>query len=256
MTPVALVTGASRGIGRAVALELAAAGYAIVANYRQAADAALALQKAITERGGTCELARADVSVSEDRQALLAFCRERMGRLDLLVNNAGVGPEKRLDVLEATEESWDRVLNINLKGPYFLTQAAACWMLEQVRAGTLATGRIVFISSVSAFASSINRGEYCVSKAGLSMASAVWAHRLAGTGVVVFEVRPGIIDTDMITKVREDYVRRIAAGLIPQNRFGRPEDVAQAVRAIAEGRFDYATGAVLDVSGGFQLHRL
>lgn len=256
MKPVALVTGAGRGIGRAIALELAEAGYAVVANYRQSAEAAASLQRAVAGRGGSCELARGDVAVAEDRAAMLDFCRQRMGRLDMLVNNAGVAPEKRLDVLEATEESFDRVLGINLKGPYFLTQAAARWMLEQIGAGTLAVGRIVFITSVSAFASSTNRGEYCISKAGLSMAAAVWAHRLAGAGVVVFEVRPGIIDTDMVAKVKEDYDRRIAGGLIPQQRWGHPEDVARAVRAIAEGRLDYSTGTVLDVSGGFQLPRL
>lgn len=256
MTPVALVTGAGRGIGRGIALELAAGGYAVVANYRQDAEAAAGLEREIRKRGGTCELARGDVGVAEDRDSLLQFCRDKMGRLDLLVNNAGVAPEKRVDLLETTEASFDRQMQVNLKGPYFLTQAAAKWMLDQRRAGTLAVGRIVFITSVSAFAVASTRGEYFIAKSGLARAAALWAYHLAGQGILVFDVRPGIIETDMVTPVKDYYNRRIAAGMIPQNRWGQPADVGQAVRAIAEGRLDYSAGAVLDVSGGFQLQPL
>jgi NAD(P)-dependent dehydrogenase (short-subunit alcohol dehydrogenase family) len=256
MTPVALITGASRGIGRGISLELAASGYAVVANYRSDAAAAESLQHTIQEQGGRCELARGDISLPADRAALLQFCRERMGRLDLLVNNAGVAPEVRVDLLETTEESFDRQVAVNLKGPYFLTQAAARWMLEQRRAGTLEVGRIVFITSVSAFAVSTVRGEYFVVKAGLAMTAALWANHLAPHGILVYDVRPGIVETDMVAKVKDYYNRRIGEGMIPQNRWGQPEDVGRAVRAIAEGRLDYSAGAVLDVSGGFQLQRL
>jgi 3-oxoacyl-[acyl-carrier protein] reductase len=256
MIPVALITGAGRGIGRGIAVEVAAAGYAVAANYRKDASAAGELQKMIRERGGICELVPGDVGVAEDRKGLLAFCRERFGRLDLLVNNAGMAPEKRVDLLETTEESFDRQMQVNLKGPYFLTQAAAQWMLEQRRAGTLKVARIVFITSVSAASVAALRGEYFISKAGLAMAASLWACKLASDGIVVFDVRPGIIETDMVVPAKEYYNRRIAEGMIPQNRWGQPEDVGRAVRAIAEGFLDYSTGAVIEVSGGFQLHKL
>ena len=186
----------------------------------------------------------------EDRKALIDFCREKFGRLDLLVNNAGMAPRVRADLLEASEESYDEVMTANLKGPYFLTQLAARWMVQRQ------AGRIVFIGSISAYASSPNRGEYCVSKAGLGMATTLFAHRLARDGITVFEVRPGITLTDMVTPVKEKYDRLIAEGLLPQPRMGRPSDVAKAVRAIADGLLDYSTGQVIDVDGGFRLRTL
>jgi len=256
MTPVALITGAGRGIGRGIALELATAGYAIVANYRGNQTAAEQLQKDIRGRGGVCELARGDVSVAADRAAMLTVCRERFGRLDLLVNNAGVAPDVRVDLLETTEASFDNQIAVNTKGPYFLTQATARWMIEQRQAGTLTAGRIVFITSVSAFAAATTRGEYFIAKSGLAMAAKIWALHLAERGILVFDVRPGIIETDMVEKVKDYYNRRIAEGMIPQNRWGQPEDIGKAVRAIAEGLLDYSAGAVIDVSGGFQLQRL
>jgi NAD(P)-dependent dehydrogenase (short-subunit alcohol dehydrogenase family) len=167
-----------------------------------------------------------------------------------LVNNAGIAPPERRDILEATEESFDVVMATNLKGPYFLTQAAARWMAER------GSGRIVFVTSISAYAVSVNRGEYCVSKAGLSMAAALYAARLAPCGVKVFEVRPGIIRTDMISKVEKAYEQRIAEGLLPERRLGEPSDVARPVRAIADGLLDYCAGQVLDVDGGFHLRTL
>jgi len=242
--PVVIITGASRGIGRGIALELASS-HQVIATYRGRRDAAESLQAATG-----AEIFQCDVSSAADRAALINFARERFSRLDLLVNNAGMAPRQRRDILEATEESFDEVLATNLKGPYFLTQLAARWMVEQGR------GRIVFVTSMSSYTASVNRGEYCVSKAGLSMAVALWAARLAGSGVKVFEVRPGIIRTDMIAAVEKMYEERIAGGLLPQRRMGEPRDVALAVRAIAEGRLDYSTGQVLNVDGGFHLRIL
>jgi 3-oxoacyl-[acyl-carrier protein] reductase len=242
--PTAIVTGASRGIGRAIAVELART-HRVVATFKAQRDAAEALR---AEAG--VEILKCDIGSRADRQALIAFARERFGRLDLLVNNAGIAPRERRDILEATEESFDEVISTNLKGPYFLTQLAARWMAAE------GTGRIVFVTSVSAYAASVNRGEYCISKAGLSMAASLWAGRLAACGVKVFEIRPGIIRTDMIAAVEEEYEEKIAAGLLPQRRMGTPQDVAQAVRAIAGGLLDYSTGQVINVDGGFHLRSL
>ena len=242
--PVAIVTGASRGIGRAIAVELART-HSVIGTYRIRRDAAESLA---AETGA--EIRACDVASALDRQALIDFARDRFGRLDLLVNNAGMAPRVRRDILEATEESFDEVMTANLKGPYFLTQLAARWMAER------AQGRIVFITSISAYTASVNRGEYCISKAGLAMAVALWAQRLAGCGVKVFEIRPGIIRTDMIAAVEKVYEEKIAAGLLPQRRMGEPQDVALAVRAIAGGLLDYSTGQALNVDGGFHLRGL
>ncbi len=242
--PVAIVTGASRGIGRGIAAELAR-DHRVVATYRGRLDAAESLK---AETG--CEIFRCDISNGADRRALIDFTREKFGRLDLLVNNAGIAPRERRDVLEATEESFDELIATNLKGPHFLTQLAANWMREQ------GSGRIVFVTSISAYTSSVNRAEYCISKAGASMSAQVYADRLAPEGVLVFEIRPGIIATDMIEKVRAKYEEKIAGGLLPQRRMGTPEDVAKAVRAIADGLLDYCAGQVLDVDGGFHLRTL
>ena len=217
--PAALVTGASRGIGRAIALDLAAAGYAVAANYRQDRSAAESLREQISSSGGRCEPVQADIAQPADRRRLVDFCTEQFGRLDLLVNNAGQAPARRLDLLEATQDSFDHMVSVNLKGPYFLTQQVANWMLRQLQAGTLPAARIVFITSLSAYTTSTNRGDYCVSKAGLSMAAALYADRLAGSGIVVLEVRPGIIQTDMVAAVKELYGKKIAEGLVPQRRW-------------------------------------
>lgn len=254
--PVALVTGASRGIGRAIALELAAAGYAVAANYRQDRAAAESLRGEIEARGGACEPAQGDISQPAERDRVVQLCQEKFGRLDLLVNNAAQAPARRADILEATSESFDHMMSVNLKGPYFLTQRVANWMLRLLEQKAIPAGRMVFITSLSAYTTSINRGDYCISKAGLSMAAALFADRLAGSGLVVVEIRPGIILTDMVAPVKEVYDKKIAEGLVPQRRWGYPDDVARAVRAVAEGRFDFSTGAQIDVSGGFQLHRL
>jgi len=242
--PGSIVTGASREIGRAIATELAKT-HDVIGTYRGRRDAAEQLRD---ETG--CEIVRCDVSSRADREALVKFARERFPCLDLLVNNAGMGPRERRDLLETTEESFDELISTNLKGPHFLTQSAARWMAER------GEGRIVFITSISSYTASVNRGEYCISKAGLSMSVALYAERLAECGVKVFEIRPGIIRTDMIARVEKVYEEKIAAGLLPQRRMGEARDVAQAVRAIADGLLDYSTGQVLNVDGGFHLRSL
>lgn len=241
---VAIVTGASRGIGRGIAKELVRT-HKVIGTYKGRRDAAESLRD---ETGA--DILQCDVASAEDRKALIEYARERYGRLDLLVNNAGMAPRERRDILEATEESFDELIETNLKGPYFLTQLAARWMAGR------AAGRIVFVTSISAYTASSNRGEYCLSKAALSMAVALWAQRLAGCGVKVFEIRPGIVRTDMISQVEKLYDERIAGGLLPQRRMGEPKDVALAVRAIADGLLDYSTGQVLNVDGGFHLRSL
>ena len=200
---------------------------------------------------------RADVSSDADRAGLVKAVKDEFGRCDMLVNNAGVAPLKRVDLLEATEESFDRVLGINLKGPYFLTQLVAKWMIEQQKAVSR-TGayRIVNIGSMSSYTSSPARGEYCISKAGVSMMTMLYADRLAEFGIGVFEIRPGIIETDMTSVVKEKYDKLIAEGITPIKRWGQPEDVAKAVSAIAEGKLDFSTGQVINVDGGFHLRRL
>ncbi len=186
----------------------------------------------------------------------MASVRERFGRLDVLVNNAGVAPAARADILEAGEDSFDRVIAINLKGPYFLTQLVARWMVEQHKADAAWRGAIVNISSVSATEASINRGDYCVSKAGVAMATQLWAHRLAEFGIAVYEVRPGIIHTDMSAPVADKYDRLVANGLTVENRWGEPDDVGRAVTMLARGDLTYATGNVLNIDGGLTLRRL
>jgi NAD(P)-dependent dehydrogenase (short-subunit alcohol dehydrogenase family) len=245
--PTAIVTGGSRGIGRAIATELAKS-HRVIATWRGRKEAADALRE---ETG--CEIFQCDISSGEDRAALLAFARQRFKRLDLLVNNAGMAPRERRDLLEATEESFDELISTNLKGPHFLTQQAARWMVETTEGSA---GRIVFVTSISAYTASVNRGEYCISKAALSMTVALYAQRLAELGIKVFEIRPGIIRTDMIAKVEKAYDEKIAAGLLPQRRMGQASDVAKAVRAIADGLLDYSTGQILNVDGGFSLRSL
>jgi len=255
--PATIVTGASRGIGKAIAKELASLGFNLIINhfdFNSAGQAdeskAIQTQNEIAELGAECAAIRSDVSSPKDRNSLVALAKSKFGRCDMLVNNAGVAPLKRIDLLEATEESFDELIAANLKGPYFLSQQAARWMVEQKE------GRIVFVTSVSSYAASVNRGEYCVSKAGLSMAVALFATRLAAENVKVFEIRPGIVRTDMIAAVEKVYEERIAGGLLPQWRMGEPGDVALAVRAIADGLLDYSTGQVLNVDGGFHLRSL
>jgi NAD(P)-dependent dehydrogenase (short-subunit alcohol dehydrogenase family) len=242
--PTCIVTGASRGIGRAIATELAKT-HSLIGTYRGRRDAAESLRE---ETG--CEIFQCDVGSHDDRTALIRFAKEHFENLDLLVNNAGMAPRERRDLLEATEDSFDELITTNLKGPHFLTQEAARWMTPR------GSGRIAFVTSISSYTASVNRGEYCISKAGLSMSVALYAQRLAGCGIQVFEIRPGVIRTDMIAKVEQVYEEKIAGGLLPQRRMGEGTDVAKAVRAIADGLLDYSTGQVLNVDGGFHLRSL
>jgi 3-oxoacyl-[acyl-carrier protein] reductase len=255
----ALVTGASRGIGRGIAIELARAGCRVAINYAgnaKAADEALALVRAA---GGDGFTVQGDIAIAADRARLIAETVKQFGRLDLLVNNAGVAPTVRADLLDAGEESFDRLFAINLKGPFFLTQLATKQMLQQAPDAGGARGRIVNITSISAYTASINRGDYCMVKAGLAMMTKLFADRLATDGINVYEIRPGVIATDMTGGVKEKYDKLILQderGITPIRRWGQPEDVGRAVRAIMEDRFPFSTGAVFDVDGGFHLHRL
>lgn len=272
MNPVAIITGASRGIGRGIALELAAVGFDLVincaTNITAARDTVSDCISAGADSGQAtrAEVCRADISMRTGRQRLLAFARKRFGRLNLLVNNAGVAPLNRADLLEANESSFDRVLRINLKGPYFLTQLAAKWMVQQTGTGRTKKGdapshpayapKIITISSISAATASVNRGDYCISKAGLAMMTSLYASRLAEHGIQVFEIRPGIIATDMTAPVREKYDRLINDGLSPIKRWGSPGDVGKTVSAIALGLLPFSTGEVIHVDGGFHVSRL
>ena len=236
---VALVTGGSRGIGLGIAQALRHEGFAV----------------AICGTRPTCDLkeffyCQCDVGDAGARARLLDAMRQKFGRLDVLVNNAGVAPPVRADILEASEESFDYLIRTNLKGPYFLTQAVAKWMIEQK------TGCIINISSISATVASVNRGDYCISKAGVAMASQLWAARLGEFGIPVYEVRPGVIKTDMTAAVTAKYDKLLRDGLAIQRRWGLPEDVGKAVAALARGDFPYSTGAVLMVDGGLTIQRL
>ncbi len=266
MHPLALITGASRGLGRGIAQELAKIGYDLVLNFvrdqaaaQRSATDCLAAAKA-AGHDIRVEICQADISSAADRDRLIGFARAQFPHLALLVNNAGVAPLERADLLEATEASFDRVVSINVKGPYFLTQLAAQWMIEHVKTLTAeqVSGRpkIVTISSISAYTASVNRGEYCVAKAALSMLTPLYACRLAEYGINVYEIRPGIIATGMTAPVQAKYDKLIAEGLTPIKRWGTPEDVGKAVAAIAQDLFPFSTGEVINVDGGFHLRRL
>jgi 3-oxoacyl-[acyl-carrier protein] reductase len=257
MNPAALITGGSRGIGRGIALALARAGWNLLINFRSNEQAARDTAKECAAYNIHAEIVQGDVAVAADRALLIQTMREKFGRLDLLVNNAGVAPNERTDILEAKEESFDRLININTKGPYFLTQAAARWMIDQSKSNPdQPRPQIVTISSISAYTASISRGDYCVSKAGLSMMTKLFAARLAEHGINVFEIRPGIIATDMTAGVKEKYDALIAKGLSPIARWGTPEDIGKAVVAIATRSFPFSTGEVINVDGGFHLRIL
>jgi len=255
-SPVALVTGGSRGIGRGVSLALARDGYVVLVNYNVNIDAAEETRHLIEKAGGRAEICQGDISFREHRDLLLDHCMEHLGRLDLLVNNAGVGPPQRVDLIELPEHNYDLVMNVNLKASFFLTQSVAKLMIRQIEQKEIPTARIVNISSISAYTASVNRAEYCLAKAGISMATKLWASRLAPHGIGVYEIRPGIIETDMTSGVQKKYDQLIANGLTPIKRWGTPDDVGRAVAAIARGDFPFSTGEVFNVDGGFHLRTL
>jgi NAD(P)-dependent dehydrogenase (short-subunit alcohol dehydrogenase family) len=252
----AIVTGGSRGIGRAIALELGRLGYAVVVNYAKQADAGHDVADQINSGGGMALAVQGDVGAADDRTRLVRAALDRFGRLDLLVNNAGITSVGRKDLLEATEDGWDRVFATNLKGPFFLAQLAANEMIRLIRAKTIPNGKIINVSSISAYAVSTNRADYCMTKAAMGTMTVLLAQRLAQEGIGVFEVCPGVIQSDMTAPVKEEYDRLIAEGLSPIRRWGQPEDVARAVAAIVLDYFPFSTGQRIDVDGGFHIRTL
>jgi 3-oxoacyl-[acyl-carrier protein] reductase len=252
----ALVTGASRGIGRAIALALAGQAWEVVINYLSQREAALQTLAQVEAAGGRGICVQADIAKAADRQRLLETALAAFGQLDLLVNNAGMAPRQRVDLFEVEEASYDEVMAANLKGPFFLTQQVARRMVGWAEAGLVDRPKIINIGSVSAYTSSLNRAEYCLSKAGLGMLTMLFADRLAGVGINVYEIRPGIIQTDMTQKVQARYDHLISEGVMPIKRWGQPEDVARAVLAIVEDLLPFSTGEVINVDGGFHLRRL
>ena len=255
--PVAVITGASRGIGRAVAVSLASEGFDIAAIARTIDSEGMEiLAREVEKRKMEFFPIGLDISCTECQVEVVSNILDRYGRIDLLVNNAGVAPLQRNDLLDMTLESYERVMNINLKGPVFFAQKIAkemIWLQQQL---SDYNPIIVFISSVSATHSSTNRAEYCVSKAGLSMAATIFADRLSGENIRVFEVRPGIIQTDMTAKIKDKYDKLINEGLVPQKRWGLPDDIGKAVASISRGDWDFSTGMVFEISGGLNINKL
>lgn len=241
----AVITGSSRGIGLGIAKELLKKDFTVILSARKESTE---IQKIMSEYKDKVFFVPCDISVMKDVENLVSEVEEKFGKIDLLVNNAGVAPKERKDILELSPEEFDYVLDINLKGTFFVTQKFVPLLNNK--------SRIVNISSMSAYTASLNRGEYCISKAGISMITKLYAARLAEYGISVFEVRPGIIETDMTSKVKEKYEKMIAEGLTPIKRMGQPEDIGKCVVSIAEGNFDFCTGTVIDCDGGFNVRCL
>jgi len=255
--PVAVITGASRGIGRAIAIALASEGFDIAAIARSTDSEGMGILNAEIEKlGAEFFPVGLDISCTTCQTEVVTNILDRYGRIDFLVNNAGVAPLQRNDLLEMTEESYNRVMNINLRGPFFFAQKIAREMLYLRDQISDYKPVIIFITSVSAALSSTNRAEYCMSKAGLSMASSLFADRLSKENIRVFEIRPGIIQTDMTLKVKDKWDRKINEGRVPQNRWGVPDDVGKAIASIARGDWDFSTGMVFEISGGLNIHKL
>lgn len=256
MNKVAFITGGSRGIGFGIASHLAKVGFDLAINGVREESAVADALADLRKSGSDVIYVRGNLASSSDRKDMIAKVKKHFGRLNILVNNAGMAPRERRDILEATEESFDEVLSTNLKGTYFLTQSAANWMVEQKKSNTGFEGAIINVSSISATVASINRGEYCVSKAGLSMTTQLFATRLGEFNIPVFEVRPGVISTDMTAGAKEKYDKLIGEGLTVQRRWGLPDDVGKVVAALASGSFPYSTGQVIMVDGGLTIPRL
>lgn len=261
MLPTALITGGTRGIGLGIAAALAKQGWQLALNGVRPQEQVESVLSNLRQLGANVAYCRGDISSAADREAMLDEVRAQFGCLHLLVNNAGIAPKTRLDLLETTPESWDSVINTNLRGTFFLTQAAAKWMIEQktkINGSSFVppVWSIVNISSISATVASINRGEYCVAKAGLTMVTQLFAARLGANGIMVYEIRPGITKTDMTAAVTDKYDKLIASGLTVQPRWGLPDDIGKAVAALARGDFPYSTGQVFTIDGGLTLPRL
>lgn len=252
----ALVTGGSRGIGRGICVELARLGYAVAVNYATRPDAAEEVVAEITGAGGRAVAVRGDVGSAGDRPTLVRAALDEFGRLDVLVNNAGITSQGRKDLLEATEESWNVVFDTNLKGPFFLSQLAAREMIRLIGEKKIPDGKIINVSSISAYAVSTNRADYCMTKAAAGMMTRLFAQRLADEGIRVYEICPGVIESDMTAPVKDKYDRLIAEGLWPIRRWGQPSDVAKAVAAIVSDYFPFSTGERINVDGGFHIRSL
>lgn len=256
MNKAALITGGSRGIGFGIATQLAVNGFDLAINGTRSENEVEDVLKKLKDYGNDVIYCRGDISSATDRENIFQQLERHYKKLNILVNNAGVAPKERKDILDATEESFDRVLFTNLKGPYFLTQKAANWMIAQKKDDPEFTASIINISSVSATVASVNRGEYCISKAGISMATQLFAVRMGEYDIPVFEVRPGIIETDMTSGVKEKYDKLIGDGICVQKRWGQPHDVGKVVASLAKGDFMYSTGQVIMVDGGMTIPRL
>lgn len=256
MRKVALVTGGSRGIGYGIAKHLASHGFDMAINGVRPVAAVEHIIESIKQSGVDAIYCQGDIARREDRERILHEVEKHYNRLNVLVNNAGIAPRERRDILTAGEESFDEVISTNLKGPYFLTQAAANWMIRQKESDKDFTGCIINITSMSATVASVNRGEYCISKAGLSMVTSLFAVRLGEYDIPVYEIRPGIISTDMTAGTKEKYDRMIGEGLCLQKRWGLPDDIGKMVGALAAGSFPYSTGQVFMADGGLTIQRL
>jgi NAD(P)-dependent dehydrogenase (short-subunit alcohol dehydrogenase family) len=254
---VAIVTGSSRGIGRGIVLALAERNWDTVINYRGNRQAAEGTQEAVKAQQVNSIVVQGNVASAEDREKLVQATANEFGRIDLLVNNAGMGPRQRVDMLEVGEGSYDEVMTTNLKGPFFLTQRVANEMIQLIEEEKISSPKIVNVGSISAYTSSPARAEYCISKAGMGMMTLLWADRLAEYGINVYEIRPGIIATDLTSVVKDKYDRLILEeGITPVRRWGQPEDIGKAVVAIAEGLLPFSTGEIINVDGGFHISRL
>jgi 3-oxoacyl-[acyl-carrier protein] reductase len=251
-----LITGGTRGIGLGIARALARDGWDLLLSGQRKLDEVSTVLGELEKLGTNVDYVAGNIAEPNDRSAIIACARKRYGTVNALVNNAGRAPRVRADIIDATQESFEEVLRTNLEGPYFLTQAIARDMLERVRTDSTFRAAIVFVTSVSAQMISINRGDYCMSKAALAMAASLFAVRLAPHGIPVYDVRPGVIATDMTSAVKETYDRRIADGLVPEARWGQPDDVGRTVCALLRGDLPYATGSVIHVDGGLSLPRL
>jgi 3-oxoacyl-[acyl-carrier protein] reductase len=256
MKKVALITGGSRGIGYGIAQQLAQNGFDLAINGTRSLNEVDSALQRLKDFGNDAIYCRGNISSSAERENIIHQVREHYGGLHVLINNAGIAPKERKDILYATEESFDEVVSTNLKGTYFLTQMAANWMIEQAKTDQEFTGCIINISSISATVVSVNRGEYCISKAGISMVTQLFAARLGEFNIPVFEIRPGVINTDMTAGAKEKYDRLINEGLLVQKRWGEPGDVGKVVTALVKGDFMYSTGQVIMVDGGLTIARL
>ena len=253
---VAIITGSGRGLGRGIAIELAYAGWTIVVNDIGDPAPSQETLSQVRTAGSDGYIILGNITLAEDRKRIADQTLDQFGRIDLLVNNAGIGPRIRKDILEVEEESMNEVIEVNLIGPFFLTQIIARHMIDLIKNKIIENPKIINIGSISAFTSSTNRPEYCISKAGVSMSTLLYADRLAGEGINVYEIRPGIMDTPMTAGVKGKYDKLIEEGVTPIKRWGKPEDVGKAVHAIAEGYLPFSTGQIINVDGGFHIQRL